>query len=63
MMNSSSYDELLLKENTFTSHQRNLQKLPVEKFKFKHNLAPAILNDIFQTTSHELHPSSTVDYP
>ena len=30
-----------------------LQKLAIEIFKFKHNLAPAILNDIFQTTSHE----------
>ena len=50
---SSSYDELLLKDNTFTIHQRNTQKLAVEILKFKHNLAPAILNDIFQTTSHE----------
>ena len=43
---SSSYDELLLKDNTFTIHQRNLQKSAIEIFKFKHNLAPAILNII-----------------
>ena len=49
----SSYDELLLKDNTVTIHQRNLHKLTVGIFKFKHNLAPARLNDIFQTTSHE----------
>ena len=29
---SSSYDELLRKDNTFTIHQRNLQKLVVEIF-------------------------------
>ena len=35
---------------TLTIHQQNLQKLAADTFKFKHNLAPAILNDIFQTT-------------
>ena len=50
---SSSNDELLLKDNMFTIHQHNLQILEVKSFKFKHKLAPDILNDIFQTTSHE----------
>ena len=56
---SSSYDEPLLRI-TLTIHQRNLQKLAIETFKFKHNLAPAILNDIFHKNMFKSRKVSTV---
>ena len=46
---SSTYDELL--EKDFKIHHRNLQKLAVEIFKIKTNIAPPILIDLFQNKS------------
>ena len=43
----SSFDNLLNKDNTFTIHERNLQKLATEMFKIQNNLSPSFLNNIF----------------
>ena len=43
----SSFDDLLQKDNSFTIHHRNLQKLAVEMFKVKNNLSPNFMKDIF----------------
>ena len=48
---SSTYDELLEKDKSFKIHQRNLQKLAVEIFKIKSNIAPPILM-IYSKTNH-----------
>ena len=39
---TSSFDELLLKDNSFRIHHRNLQKHAIEIFKVKLGLAPEI---------------------
>ena len=44
---TSSFDELLLKDNSFRIHHRKLQKLAIEIFKFKLGLAPEIIKNIF----------------
>ena len=44
---TSTFDELLLKDNSFTIHHRNLQKLAAEIFKVKLGLAPEIVKNIF----------------
>ena len=45
---TSSFDDLLAKDNSFKIHQRNLQKLAIEIFKVKKGIAPAIMNNIFK---------------
>ena len=45
---SLTYEQLLEKDNSFTIHERNLQKLAIEMYKVKHNLCPIPFRDIFQ---------------
>ena len=40
----SFFDQLLLKDNSFKIYCHNLQKLAVEIFKLKHNIASAPVN-------------------
>ena len=43
-----TFQELLEKDNSFTIHERNLQKLAVEMYKVKHNLSPIPVQEIFK---------------
>ena len=58
---NSSFQELLIKDNSLNIHHRNLQKLVTEIFKVKNGLSPELMNDVFEfiekpyslrTTSH-----------
>ena len=40
---NSSFNELLYKDGSFTIHQRNVQSLAIEIYKYLHDLSPAIL--------------------
>ena len=42
-----TFQELLDLDGTVTIHHRNLQKLAIEMYKVKHNLAPEILSNIY----------------
>ena len=44
---TSSFDELLLRDNSFRIHHRSLQKLAIEIFKVKLGLAPKIMKNVF----------------
>ena len=50
---NSSFEELLLKDNSFTIHEINLQRLATEMFKIKNNLTPDFMKNVF--------PQSKVD--
>ena len=55
---SSSFDQLLTKDGSYRIHHRNLQRLPIETYKFKNNIGPEILNDIFEVSSNTYNTRS-----
>ena len=63
-----SFHELLEKDNSFTIHERNLQKLAVEMYKVEQNLSPAPFQELFQRIDSSNHNKwlipkvRTVDY-
>ena len=47
--NYSSYVDLLVKDKSFTIHQRNIQSLAIELFKVKRNHSNVIMCNILKT--------------
>ena len=47
----STFQELLIKDNSVSVHHRNLQVLATEVFKIRNNMTPEFLNEIFQERS------------
>ena len=47
---NSSFNELLDKDGSFTIHQRNVQSLAIEMYKYLHGLSPAILKKFLRST-------------
>ena len=45
---NSSFQELLIKDNSSNIHHRNLQKLVTQIFKVKNGLSPELMNDVFE---------------
>ena len=45
---TSSFTELLKKDNSVTIHKKNRQNLAIEMSKVKHNLAPGIMTEVFR---------------
>ena len=58
---TSTFDKLLNKNNSVSIHHRNLKVLVTELYKVKSNMAPEILNEIFQnrTSSYTLRTNSS----
>ena len=49
---SLTFDQLLKKDNLFTIHHRNLQKLATEMCKIRNNMSPDIMKCIFPDTTN-----------
>ena len=47
---NSSFNELLDKDASFTIHQKNVQSLAIEIYKYLHGLSPAILSEVFKVS-------------
>lgn len=58
---TSTFQELLSKDNFVSIHHGNLQVLATEIFKIKNNIAPKIINETFQnmTSSYNLRKNSS----
>ena len=49
---SSNFDELRKKNRSFPIHDRNIQTLAIEIYKFFHGLSPSIMTNIFQVNTN-----------
>ena len=61
---NSSFNELLDKDGSFTIHQRNVQSLAIEIYKYLHGLSPAILSEVFkfnETIPYDLRMRNGLD--
>ena len=45
---TSTFEELLEKDNSVSIHYRNMQALAIEMFKVANGMCPEIMNEIFQ---------------
>ena len=52
---SSNFDELCKKDRSFSIHDRNIQTLPIEIYKFFHGLSPSKMENIFQDNTNNLY--------
>ena len=43
----SSFEGLLMKDNSFSIHEKNIQSLAIEIYKFLNGLSPSFLNNVF----------------
>ena len=59
----SSFDELLVKDNSTSIHHRNIQKVAIEMFKVKNNLCPEILQSLFRKTAGRTRSQATFIRP
>ena len=49
---NSSFQELLIEDNSLNIHHRNLQKLMTEIFKVKNDLSPELMNDVLSLSKN-----------
>ena len=49
----SSFEQLLAKDNTFTVHETNIQKLMTEMYKAKSQMGPSLLQEIFRNPCYK----------
>ena len=49
---TSSFDELLRQDNTFTIHRKIIPKLAIEMYKVNQKMAPNMTCDLFKETEH-----------
>ena len=47
-----TFEQLLEKDESFTTHERNLQKLTIEMYKVKRNLCPKLFQELFTPAIH-----------
>ena len=59
---SSSFQELLSKDNAVTIHNRNLQILAVEVYKFVNGISPKIMGGIFELNQHSYNLRSGISF-
>ena len=56
----SSFEELLIKDNSFTIHERNVQTLAIELYKVVNGLSPEIMKHVFPLKESIRYPSENI---
>ena len=56
----SSFNELLIKDESFTVHERNIQTLAIELYKVTYGLSPKIMDFIFPLNFRAIYPGESV---
>ena len=57
-----TFQELLKRDDSFTIHDRNLQKLALEMYKVKHNLSPLPMQELFQQVKNSQNLRNNKDF-
>ena len=60
--NSSSFTELLKKDNSVCIHYRNIQSLAIELYKVKHTISNSLILDIFPLRSVDYNHRTQTDF-
>ena len=53
----STFNELLLKDNSVSIHNRNIQALAIELYKIKNDISPEIMKDDFPLKEQDMYCS------
>ena len=54
---SSTFNELLLKDNSVSIHNRNIQAMAIELYKIKNDISPEITKDFFSLKEQDMYCS------
>ena len=49
---NATFEDLLIRDGSFTVHEKNVQTLMIEMFKARSNLWPSLLGDIFEMRNY-----------
>ena len=60
---TSSFDNLLRRDNSVSIHHRNIQKVAIEMFKVKNNVCPEILQSLFCKTVYKTKSNASFHRP
>ena len=59
---TSSFEELLIKDNSVTIHQKNIRSLAIEIFKIKNNLSTEIMSELLEARNIKYNLRSQTDF-
>ena len=55
------FEGFLNKDNSFSIHERNIQSLAIENYKFLNGLSPSFLNNVFKKQNPQTHIHFEID--
>ena len=55
---TSSFADLLKRDNSLTFHHRNIHQVAIEMFKVKHDISPPFMKEIFV---HNINEKGTIE--
>ena len=58
--NISSFEDLLIKDNSVSIHKMNIQMLAIELYKVKNDIGPEILKDVFKLKEENIYCSNFI---